>query len=93
MPKAPIELPDAEAKKAVASLRRYFTECLDHELGELPAKLLLAYVLEEIGPSIYNAALGDAQAWLRGHVDDLDGTLARPELPYWPRVTGGRKSR
>ena len=72
--------------KALASIRRYFVEELDHELGELPAQLFLDFVLEEIGPSIYNAAITDAQTYLRDRVVELEDALHSPEFPHWQRA-------
>ena len=57
--------PDARTK-ALASIRRYFAEELEHELGELPAQLFLDFVLEEIGPSVHNAAVVDASGRVYG---------------------------
>jgi uncharacterized protein (DUF2164 family) len=76
--------PDARTK-ALASLRRYFSEELEHELGELPAQLFLDFVLEEIGPSVYNAAIADAQTYVRDRVAELEDALHAPEFPHWQR--------
>jgi len=76
--------PDARSK-ALASIRRYFAEELEHELGELPAQLFLDFVLEEIGPSVYNAAVTDAQTYVRDRVVELEDALHAPEFPHWQR--------
>ena len=76
--------PDARTK-ALASIRRYFAEELEHELGELPAQLFLDFVLEEIGPSVYNTAIADAQTYLRDRVVELEDALHAPEFPHWQR--------
>jgi uncharacterized protein (DUF2164 family) len=79
----PLKLsPDARTK-ALASIRRYFAEELEHELGELPAQLFLDFVIEEIGPSIYNTAIVDAQTYLRDRVVELEDALHAPEFPHW----------
>ena len=57
----PVTLPDDTSDKAVASIKRYFSEQLDQEIGELQGRLLLEFFLKEIGPSVYNAAIGDAR--------------------------------
>ena len=51
------------------------------------------FVLKEIGPSIYNAAITDAQVYFRERVADLEGACFEPEFGYWPRETGRRSSR
>jgi uncharacterized protein (DUF2164 family) len=55
--------------------------------------LLLDFVLAEIGPSIYNAAITDAQVYLRDRVADLDGACFKPEFDYWPKDSTRRSSR
>jgi uncharacterized protein (DUF2164 family) len=71
--------------RLIASLRRYFAEELDQDIGDLKADLLLRYVLEEIGPTIYNQAIADARAFFEERAADLDGVCYREELPYWAR--------
>lgn len=75
----------AESRRlALASIQRYFAENLDQEIGDLKAGLLLDYVLAEIGPSIYNQAIADAQVWFRDRVADLEGACYEKEFTYWP---------
>jgi uncharacterized protein (DUF2164 family) len=84
--------PDARTK-ALGSIRRYFAEELDHELGELPAQLFLDFVLEEIGPSVYNAAVVDAQTYVRDRVVELEDALHAPEFPHWSDLRRGSRRR
>jgi hypothetical protein len=44
----------------------------------------LEALLREIGPSIYNRAIGDAQVYLRDRVADLEGACYEKEFGYWP---------
>jgi uncharacterized protein (DUF2164 family) len=78
-----IELEKEVEQRLTASIKRYFAENLDEEIGELKASLLLGFCLEEIGPSIYNQAIADAQSYLRDKVADLDGSCYEPEFQYW----------
>ena len=78
----PLSLPDDTTRQLVESIQVYFRDECDEEMGELRASLLLEFILAEIGPSVYNQALRDAQAHLRRTVDDLDVTLARTELAH-----------
>jgi len=88
-----IELEKQARAQAIASLKRYFEENLSEPVGNLQAGLLLNFFLEEIGPSVYNRAVADAQARLERHVADLSGELFTHEFQYWPRVDAKRKSR
>ena len=88
-----ITLPDETKAQAVDSIRRYWAEQFDEEIGDLQAGLLLDFVLREIAPSVYNAAIADAQAFLRDRIADLDGACFVPEFEYWPRSTTRRPAR
>lgn len=81
----PVTLQDDVAEKAVASIRRYFSEQLDQDIGDLQAGLVLEFFLKEIGPSVYNAAIGDAQTYFRDRAADLEGVCFVPEFGYWPK--------
>jgi uncharacterized protein (DUF2164 family) len=80
-----IELNNQQRKDAIASIQRYFEENLPEPIGDLPAGLLLNFVLEEIGPVVYNKAIHDAQARLQQRVADLDGELFVDEFQYWAK--------
>ena len=80
-----IKLPPETITRLVASIKRYAAENLDEEIGDLKAGLLLEYCLEEIGPSIYNQAIVDAQSYFTGRVADLEGVCHEPEFGFWPR--------
>ena len=82
-----IELNEDATTQSIASLKRYFAEELDQEIGDLKARLLLEFILKEIGPSIYNSAISDAQVYLRERVSDLEGACAEVEFGYWPRAS------
>lgn len=80
-----IALPDHTNDRIISSLKRYFTEHHEEELGDLRAKLLLEFIMKEIAPSVYNVAITDAQTYLRDRVADLDGACFEPEFEYWTR--------
>jgi uncharacterized protein (DUF2164 family) len=89
----PIDLPDEARKRAIASLRRYCGEHLDTDVGDLKAALLLDFFLKEIAPSVYNAAIGDAQTYVRDRLDDLEGVCHEDEFAYWPKASPARRAR
>ncbi len=81
----PIKLSSETTTQLIASIKRYAAGNLDEEIGDLKAGLLLDYCLKEIGPSIYNQAIADAQAYFTGRVADLEGVCHEPEFGFWPR--------
>jgi uncharacterized protein (DUF2164 family) len=82
---AAIELSKQTRTAAIASLRRYFGENMPEPLGDLAAGLLLSFILEEIGPAIYNKAIADAQERIRLRAADLTGELFADEFQYWQK--------
>ena len=88
-----IAIPDGARKQSVASIKRYFAEELDQEIGDLQAGLLLDFILREIAPTVYNGAISDAQTYLRDRVADLEGACAAQEFAYWPASSVRRASR
>lgn len=80
-----VELTKQETDEAIHSLKRYFTEELDADLGDLRAKLLLDYLLKEIAPLAYNRGVHDAGEFFRQRLEDLPATCFEPALSYWQR--------
>jgi uncharacterized protein (DUF2164 family) len=80
-----IKLPEDTTKKLRASVQRYVREELEQDIGDLKADLLIDYVLKEIGPSVYNQAIADAQAYFSQRVTDLEGVCYEREFGYWKR--------
>ncbi len=78
-----IRLHKETEQRLLESIKRYFLEQLEQDVGDLKATLLLDYFVKEIGPSIYNQAIADAQAQLRDKLADLDATCYQPEFGYW----------
>ncbi|UCG52931.1 MAG: DUF2164 domain-containing protein [Candidatus Latescibacterota bacterium] len=76
--------PEAK-KRLIGSIKRYFEEHMDEEIGDLKADLLLDYFLKEIGPTVYNQAIANAQAFFQEKVADLDGSCYEPEFTFWKK--------
>lgn len=81
----PVRLSDADRELALASLRAYAEDLLEMDLGRLRAGALLDFILEEIGPSIYNSGVADAQERLHARVTELDLEVHEPPFPHSPR--------
>jgi len=78
-----IELSKETTKTLLTSIQQFFARHLDEEVGELKAMLVLDFCLREIGPTIYNRAIQDAQAYFQDKVTDLDGSCFEPEMQFW----------
>ena len=78
-----IELPQESRRRLIESIKRYFVEQMDDEIGDLKASLLLDFCLEELGPSVYNMAIAEAQARIQERTTELDAICYEPEFSYW----------
>ena len=80
-----IRLSRETERRLLASIKQFFAEHMDEEIGELKSTLVLEYCVKEIGPSVYNQAVADAQAQMQEKVTDLDGSCHEPEFGYWKK--------
>ena len=76
--------PDVE-QRLLASIQRYCAEHMDEQVGTLKAKLLLDFCLREIGPSVYNQAIVDAQQEMQQKIAEIDATCYETEFAYWKK--------
>lgn len=81
----PIELSKQDRAQAIASIERYFEANFEQTIGNISAGALLGFVLEEIGPSIYNRAVADATVRMRMRVEDLEYEVRADEFQYWQK--------
>jgi uncharacterized protein (DUF2164 family) len=80
-----IELSKEDRAQAIASIERYFLDNFEQKIGNISAGALLGFVLEEIGPSIYNRALSDAKERMLMRVEDLEYEIRQDEFQYWQK--------
>ena len=88
-----IELNKEDRDQAIASIERYFREHLEQKIGNIAAGGLLGFFLEEVGPSIYNRAVADAQERLQARVAELDFEVHEEEFGYWRKYDKARKGK
>ena len=80
-------------KEAIASIERYFTENMEDHIGNIAAGALLGFILEEIGPVIYNKAVTDVQERLQSRIMEVDIEIHEDEFQYWRKFDQLRKRR
>jgi uncharacterized protein (DUF2164 family) len=88
-----IELSTEDRAQAVASIERYFRENMEEKIGNVAASGLLGFFLEEVGPSIYNKGVSDAQERLQARVSELDFEVHEAEFTYWQKYDKRRKAK
>ncbi|NPT43357.1 DUF2164 family protein [Paraburkholderia sp. 1N] len=88
-----IELTKEVRAAAITSIQRYFEKNMEEPIGNIAAGALLGFFLEEIGPTIYNKAVADAQERLQQSVSELDFEVHEEEFQYWKKYEVKAKSR
>jgi uncharacterized protein (DUF2164 family) len=69
----------------IGSIRRFFSEHLDEEIGDLKAERVLEFCVKEIGPSVYNQAIADARAYFQKATSDLGDIRYEAEFDFWKK--------
>lgn len=80
-----IKLSSETEQYLLSSLQRYCAQNFDEEIGDLKARLLLDFCVREIGPSIYNQAVRDAQEAMQEKITEIDTNCYESEFAYWQK--------
>ncbi len=88
-----IELSPEDRRQAITSIERYFRENMEEPIGNVAAGGLLGFLLEEIGPSIYNKGVADAQERMQARVAELDFEVHEEEFAYWRKYDKARRGK
>lgn len=59
-----LTLSDEAETLVLEELRVYTNDEFDVDIGNLPAKFLLDFIIETIGPHLYNQMIDDNKPWL-----------------------------
>ena len=74
-----VSLDDARRQALIKRLQAFFEEEFEEELSTFRAERTLDFLLEVLGPPIYNQAVQDARKFVQERLDDLDGEVYQPE--------------
>ena len=72
---ARITLTKEQNKNAVEEIRSYFENERDESIGDLQGQLVLDFVIDKIGPIIYNQGIEDMQRYMNEKVEDMYGYM------------------
>lgn len=88
-----IELTKEDKQKAIESIQKYFEANMDEPIGNIAAVALLGFLLEEIGPSIYNKGVADAQERIQMRLNELEYEVHEDEFQFWRKQERQQKGR
>lgn len=77
----PIKLPREEKEELIARLQAYFEDERSESIGSLAAEQLLDFMIQELGPYLYNKGVADARILLNGKLAQLEDELYVLEKP------------
>ena len=77
MLKMEIELNKEVRVVLIENLKRYYWNERNEELSNLGAELLLDFIINDIGPYIYNKAVEDSYDYMNERIEDLLGLQKR----------------
>jgi len=70
-----IKFTKEEIEGITKKIQLYFSEELDHEIGQFDAQFLLDFISEEIGSYFYNRGLYDAQSILESRMESISEAI------------------
>lgn len=77
----PLKLPREEKLQLVYRVQRYFETERGETVGELGAEQLVDFMIGELSPYLYNAAIADARVVFQETMNQLDDELYALEKP------------
>jgi uncharacterized protein (DUF2164 family) len=80
-----IKLQKESEKYLIGSIKRFFAVSMNDDIGDLKASLVLDFCMREIGPTIYNQAIADAQIYFQEKASDLGGARFEAEFDFWKK--------
>ena len=66
-----IEFSQEARQDILTAVREFFVKERDEEISEFQASAILDFMLQKIGPRIYNQAINDAHQLMTSRVEDL----------------------
>ncbi|WP_035290973.1 DUF2164 domain-containing protein [Clostridium sp. KNHs214] len=66
-----IKLSKEKREKMISSIKEYFFNERDEELGDLAAGLILDFFIEELSMEFYNQGVYDSYKYMNDRIDDL----------------------
>lgn len=74
-----IKLSDDRKKELKEEVQSYFRNVLEEDIGDLKAEMFVEFIIEKVGPRIYNQAITDAYSFIQDKLIDMESILYIPE--------------
>ncbi|MDQ0088537.1 uncharacterized protein (DUF2164 family) [Paenibacillus anaericanus] len=82
-----IKLPKEQKAEIINNIQAYFEEERSESIGELGADQLIDFMIQELGPHMYNKAIEDSRKLITEKMNQIDDELYTLEKPIknWKR--------
>ncbi len=71
--KTKINIDKGKKDNMISSIKKYFQDEREEDLGDLAANLILDFFIEKLGPEIYNQGIEDSYKYMNNIIEDLLG--------------------
>lgn len=71
--KSDIRISKENKELMISFIKEYFEKERDEELGDLAAAMILDFIMEKLGPIIYNQGIRDSYEYLSDKLEDMLG--------------------
>lgn len=68
-----IKVSKEKKNEMIASIKHFFANERDEDLGDLAADMILDYFINELAPEFYNQGVNDSYIYLKDKIEDLFG--------------------
>lgn len=75
------KIPKEQKIQIVKNVQAYFEEEMAETIGDLGAELLIDFMMKELGPYLYNQAIGDVRKVINEKMMQMDEELYTLEKP------------
>jgi len=66
-----IKISNEKRNELVGTIKEYFYQERDEDLGDLAAGLILDFITEEIAPEFYNQGVYDSYTYMTDRIEDV----------------------
>ena len=70
-----IKISEERKAQLVGELKAFHLREFDEDISSFRAEQLLAFLLQKLGPGVYNQAVQDARAYMQTRLDELEGEV------------------
>ena len=67
----PVKITKEQRGEMIAAIKHYFLKNREEEIGDLPAGLMLDFIVEELAPEFYNQGVLDSYTYMKDTTEDL----------------------